>query len=94
MTKPRPQEIAWWFKNHSRLGTPKDLPVIQSIQKFEDEWIDWWGINQPMWREANRWPFLMDDSYTEDWRSWGDLVEGGKYGLFLVVLSLGWWIDV
>ena len=36
------------------------------------------------------WPFAQE----EDAGDWGDLPNGGKDGLFLVVLSLGWWIDV
>lgn len=30
----------------------------------------------------------------QDGGDWGDLLNGGKDSLFLIVLSLGWWIDI
>ena len=90
--KSRPNEIAWWFKHgRRRLSTPKDLPHIESVQEFENEWVQWWSEIQPEWRDTKDWPFAQEDAVG---RCWGHLPKGGKYGLFLIVISLGWWIDV
>lgn len=87
-TNPRPREIAWWFKHGRRLAK-KNIPSIKSVKDFEDEWIAWWSAIQPQWRSAEGWPFKQKDATGEDW---GHLLDGGKDGLFLVVVSLGWWI--
>lgn len=65
------------------------MPVIYSIQDFEDKWIQWWSAIQPQWRDTGNWPFAREDAAGQDW---GHLLKGGKDGLFLVVISLGWWI--
>ena len=86
--KPRPDELSWWFKNGRPLATPKSLPQIESIQDFEDNWVKWWLAIQPEWRKAGL--FVREEATGQ--RDWGDLPNGGKDGLFLVVVSLGWWI--
>lgn len=52
--------------------------------------MQWWSDIQPEWRDTESWPFLKEDAAGEDW---GHLLDGGKDGLFLVVVSLGWWIN-
>lgn len=49
----------------------------------------WWSDVQPEWRDTSDWPFSQDNVVEHNW---GDLPDGGKDGLFLVVVSLGWWI--
>ena len=88
-TNPRPDEIVWWFKHGRRRFGENNIPLIQSVQDFEDKWIQWWTKIQPEWRDTENWPFPQDDATEEDW---GHLLEGGKDGLFIVVVSLGWWI--
>lgn len=56
---------------------------------FEEKWIEWWVKSQPEWRGVDEWPLLRDDTTVGDW---GHLSSGGKDGLFLIVLSLGWWV--
>ena len=72
---------------------PKDIPVIESIQDYENQWILWWSVIQPKWRDTGIWPFEEFGKASPLKRDWGDFVNGGKYGLFIVVLSLGWWIE-
>ena len=72
-----------------RLRSPKNIPPIESVQLFEDEWVGWWSVIQPPWRDTEAWPFVQEGDAGKDW---GDLAKGGKDGLFLVVVSLGWWI--
>lgn len=49
----------------------------------------WWLATQPKWRDTTEWPLAQEEATT---RNWGDLAEGGKDGLFLAVVSLGWWV--
>ena len=49
----------------------------------------WWSAAQPKWRDTSKWPFVQEDAGDGDW---GDLADGGKDGLFLAVVSLGWWV--
>ena len=93
--RPRPNEIAWWFKHGCRqLNTPKDLPSIESIEDFETTWVGWWKAIQPGWRGAWSWPFSREGDEDPAEQCWDALPNGGKDGLFIVVLSLGWWIGV
>lgn len=90
-SRPRPDEVAWWFGHgRRRLRSPCDLPPIKSIEDFKEKWIRWWSAIQPTWRNTSSWPFVQEDP-TED-QDWGSLPNGGKDGLFLIVVSLGWWI--
>ena len=62
--------------------------MIESVQMYEDEWVQWWTKAQPDWRSIETWPFPKDDPGTEDW---GSLFSSGKDGLYIVVMSLSWW---
>ena len=84
----RPEEFIMWFK-HAR---PNTTPDIGSVRGFEKRWIRWWSAIQPEWRDTEVWPFRQED--TTGQRDWGNLPNGGKLGLILVVTSLGWWIHV
>ena len=88
-TNPRPAQLGRWFKIGRRLGHPNNIPEIESVQVFEDEWVNWWVAGQPGWRDTSSWPFAQEDALGCDW---GDLPNGGKDGLFLVLVSLGWWV--
>jgi len=88
-TRPRPDELGWWFK-HGRRLVKKNIPTIGSIDKFQADWVAWWSVTQPQWRQTSSWPFEQGDAAGRDW---GTLLNGGKDGLFLVVVSLGWWIN-
>jgi hypothetical protein len=50
--------------------------------------VQWWSAAQPEWRDTSSWPFLRDQA-AEDW---GGLALGGKDSLFVVVITLGWWV--
>ena len=62
--------------------------MIESVQTYEDEWVQWWTKAQPDWRSVETWLFPKDDPGTEDW---GSLFSSGKDGLYIVVMSLSWW---
>lgn len=65
------------------------MPVIGSVQEFRKVWVKWWSAAQPGWRNTGSWPFSRDEALIQDW---GQLSLGGKDGLFLVIISLAWWI--
>ena len=44
---------------------------------------------QPEWRDVDSWPFSQDEGNIG---SWGNLIYGGKDGLYIVVVTLAWWI--
>jgi hypothetical protein len=50
--------------------------------------VEWWSSAQPKWRKA-KWPFVQEDSTGRDW---GKFVGCGKDGIFLIVVSLAWWV--
>ena len=62
--------------------------MIESVQTYEDEWVQWWTKAQPDWRSVETWPFPKDDPGTEDW---GSLFSSGKDGLYIVATPLSWW---
>jgi len=51
--------------------------------------VAWWSATQPTWRDTSDWPLVQGDT---NGRDWGSLTDGGKDGLFLALVSLGWWI--
>ena len=87
-TDPRPKEIPIWFKCGRRF-TGKNVPVISSVEEFETKWVEWWTAGQPQWRDIQTWPFAKREVHGNDW---GHLLEGGKDGMFLVIVSLAWWV--
>ena len=86
---PRPAEVGQWFRIGRRGFLRKAIPEIESVKTYEDEWVTWWTAAQPEWRETEHWPFPQCELAEEDW---GDLFSSGKDGLFIVVMSLSWWI--
>lgn len=87
--KPRPEEVGRWFRNGRRGFRKQDVPTIKSIRVFEKEWVEWWSAAQPEWRDTSDWPFEQEDA---DGHDWGGLIDGGKDGLYVVMVSLGWWV--
>lgn len=77
-----------WFK-YGRRFEKRHIPHIGSVSDFEEKWLAWWAAIQPKWRDVGNWPFTREDARGCDW---GDLPDGGKDGLFLVIVSLGWWV--
>lgn len=88
-TSPRPNELPVWFKNGRRLGE-KSIPQIEDIDTFEETWVAWWLAAQPQWRQTRGRSYERTDTAERDW---GHLLDGGKDGIFLAVISLGWWVQ-
>jgi len=81
----RPDQVGWWFRIGCR--NFKKLPSIPSLPNYEKFWICWWSSLQPDWRCIGDWPLACDAGGT-----WDKLLIGGKDGLFIVVMTLAWWI--
>lgn len=64
------------------------MPKIKSPIAYGKTWLKWWTVIQPDWRDVGSWPFPQD---AEEIEGWGKLLYGGKDGIFVVVMSLGWW---
>lgn len=64
-----------------------DMPdVTDTVKEFGEAWWKWWIGLQPDWREGSE--LVMEPPEEFDW---GELEKGGPNGLFLLLLSLGWW---
>jgi len=87
--KPRPDQIGWWFKHGRRQFIERSIPEIKSLENYERVWFKWWTAMQPEWRDVDSWPFSQDEGDINDW---GNLIHGGKDGLYVVVVSLAWWV--
>lgn len=86
----RPDEVSWWFQHGRRGYEGNNIPTISSIGAFETSWIKWWKAVQPQWRDTQNWPFEKDDATGKDW---GNIPNGGKDGIFVIVISLAWWVS-
>ena len=84
-TFSRPDQVGWWFRVGRRdFGR---IPPITSLHTYEKLWIGWWSSLQPDWREGG-WPLLRGSVDGP----WDELLVGGKDGLFVVMMTLSWWI--
>ncbi|KAI0083031.1 hypothetical protein BDY19DRAFT_871156, partial [Irpex rosettiformis] len=86
-TKNRPEEVKYWLGRGRPYAKP---PPIADAKRFGVEWKAWWLGLQPSWRGGKMWP-LPQVVAAQDDVDWGALRRGGCNGLFLAVLSLGWW---
>ncbi|PPQ96657.1 hypothetical protein CVT26_010321 [Gymnopilus dilepis] len=85
-TKPRPPEIAWWMKNNRKLNR---FPPIVKASDFILSWRQWWMAMQPDWRSRDpSWPPSRD---APEGSHWPKFTHSGPNGMFLLILSLGWW---
>jgi len=88
-TESRPEQIAWWFQIGRRSFVRKKFPVIDDPDAYGKQWVEWWKKVQPDWRDVEDWP---DQPFDVGEKDWGSLPNGGKDGLFVAMVSLGWWI--
>jgi len=75
-----------WIKRHLR---KKHEPVVVIPDNYGSHFTAWWNNIQPQWR------LQPDGSYSTACpadENWSALRKGGSSGLYLVVVSLSWWI--
>ncbi|KAJ2911622.1 hypothetical protein MD484_g8795, partial [Candolleomyces efflorescens] len=84
-TSDRPKEVAEHVKSKKKDFVPKLL-----LTKYGPQWAKWWGNQQPVWRfNDDGQPVLRVADDTADWKG---MIKGGTAGLYLVVVSLAWWV--
>lgn len=91
----RPKVVDDWLKRHRDLG---DMPdVTHYLRSFADSWEEWYISLQPKWRipdsdgNIDIESLIVDpptDTQTSDWLA---LRKGSQNGIFLLILTLGWW---
>ncbi|KAI0795168.1 hypothetical protein BC629DRAFT_1242528, partial [Irpex lacteus] len=85
-TDLRPDEVGWWIRCKRNYGKP---PSITDPGRYGEAWKSWWLRLQPQWRQPS-WPPSQEQKEGEEC-TWGTIDKGGCNGVFLVILSLGWW---
>jgi hypothetical protein len=76
--------VAPWLKSGRKYDTPPDIP---DRAKYAAAWWTWWIAQQPKWREARK---LLRD--TRKGETWSQLRRGGNNGIFMLIVSLSWWL--
>ena len=62
--------------------------MVSNTTAYAESWRSWWIECQPPDRATTSWPLPREClSATQ----WGKFTNGGKYGIFLFVVSLSWW---
>ncbi|KAI0757900.1 hypothetical protein BC629DRAFT_1263906, partial [Irpex lacteus] len=82
----RPKEIKWWLDRGRKY---EKTPEIDDAAQYGEAWKSWWQQLQPEWR-GTTWP-PSQVLAAEPSSDWATLNRGGCNGVFMVVLSLGWW---
>jgi hypothetical protein len=83
-TTGRPNVVAPWLKSGRKYDTPPNIP---DHAKYAAAWWTWWIAHQPEWREARK---LLQDTHKGE--KWSQLCRGGSNGIFMLILSLSWWL--
>ncbi|KAL1940993.1 hypothetical protein VTO73DRAFT_7629 [Trametes versicolor] len=89
LAKNRPVQVRQWLQNqkHKRYDS---IPTISHVAKYGATWKLWWATLQPSARSKN-----SDGKFSRKRLNqgvWASLMQGGSNGVFLVLVSLGWWI--
>ena len=88
-TANRPEEVTRFIRVRRQLTKAPTIPPSK-LRPYSASWVSWWKVLQPGWRNVSQWPLAQElDSESSDWTP---LLLGGHNGLYLVVVSLGWWI--
>lgn len=85
----RPDEIGYFIQNARNY---KKAPSLAGgrLRQFVEEWKQWWAELQPKWRNTKDWPFERQSSTKGSWET---LLLGGPNGIYLIMISLSWWVS-
>lgn len=67
---------------------PDNYAPAVDVVKYLRTWQAWYTSLQPAIRQRDRWQ--LSYSIPADPFNWGSLLQGGKNGVFLFVISLSW----
>ncbi|KAJ6467619.1 hypothetical protein C8R47DRAFT_990325 [Mycena vitilis] len=82
--KKRPTQIRDWV---GRARNPNYTPAIPNVEKYGEEWWEWWVDINPAWRQKKR-PMKRGNG-----PSWSCLDLNGPNGFLNVLMGLKWWRD-
>jgi hypothetical protein len=54
-------------------------------------WLKWWKALQPKWRVLDDGNLRQDIG--EDSQEWEGLHQGGRNGIFMIIIALSWWVE-
>ena len=72
----------------SRAYTVDCIPFVANVSSYRSNWIKWWTLCQPAWRQDSGWPLPRDSVGTTNWAK---ACAQGQNGLFLIIMSTTWW---
>ena len=87
-TRYRPEEVSR-FLQWGRKYTKAPTLTPARVEPYAATWKRWWETLQPEWREVGE-TFIEGTDVSDN--DWGVLLSGGNNGLYIVVISLGWWL--
>ena len=82
-SRERPRVVDDWLKNPTEIHK-----VISDPTNYGESWKMWWTECQPPARAEETWPFSRESHLN---LQWGKLLNGGKYGIFSLLVGLSWW---
>ena len=82
--KQQPTKVDNWLKDSAG-----PHPVISDTATYARTWTSWWIKCQPPDCSTTLWPLPCKPLSPAQW---GKLMKGGKYGMFLFLMSLSWWV--
>jgi hypothetical protein len=85
----RPDEVRDWFQHGRKWGAMPDISA-DIIARYEKQWWLWWTGLQPSWRGTN--PSALTRKVPRGYNDWSAIRKGGQNGIFVVILTLGWWL--
>ncbi|KAK7015546.1 SERTA domain-containing protein 3 [Paramarasmius palmivorus] len=87
-TQGRPRAVADWIaRARSQLWRP-DLSTLERLERYNDEFVEWFKTCSPEWRERSEHGILMSRKAGQDWSI---MERFGPNGLASLVAALAWW---
>ena len=91
-----PSHVEWWIGRARRYD--KSPPITCKDKKgrtyeLGPGWNAWWLAIQPGWR-GSEWPLSKDIPADSGDDIWATLHRAGRNGIFLVIITLAWWLAV
>ena len=74
-----------WLRGGRKFNAP---PIISKLSTYTEAWWVWWNSLQPDWRQGSASATLVPVSGEK----WSRTYIGGSNGVFVVILTLAWWI--
>lgn len=87
-TENRPDEVRYWINRGHHYKKP---PTVKDAALFGKKWRAWWQMLQPDWRDSS-WPPVQITESDANEKPWRVLDCRGCNGIFMVILSLSWWM--